>query len=191
MSAATPGFNSRLNRESTESACKQEGFFLWEPKTSIHGSTERALKDVTNVCAASWMAFTSIHGSTERALKVDKVGDAGHNRLVSTSIHGSTERALKEQGLGVWLSRPAPTSIHGSTERALKVDDAGGFVAAEGDFNSRLNRESTESARRRSPPPPPSYFNSRLNRESTESLYRGFPNRRDASLQFTAQQREH
>ena len=162
------GFNSRLNRESTESLVRRDlvdGSHL----ASIHGSTERALKARFYASLRRGNGIASIHGSTERALKVGQA--AVLVRPAHASIHGSTERALKDvaadhdapsrraAGFNSRLNRestesaglsrcwrcPRLASIHGSTERALKVLplDLPVGVAAQR-FNSRLNRESTE-----------------------------------------------
>ena len=85
-------FNSRLNRESTERQISHAGL-LWVC-ASIHGSTERALKESSSLNTTWAAAVASIHGSTERALK-EVIGSHTRHRVRLASIHGSTERALK------------------------------------------------------------------------------------------------
>ena len=205
--------NSRLNRESTERTNRAVN------KTttsigSIHGSTERALKDVLRP-QDNRIAGGSIHGSTERALKVAwricmRARRRGLNsrlnrestesppskrqqkRVRRGSIHGSTERALKDTIVlrSIFLIKG---SIHGSTERALKVPCARHIGTSSADYGSihgsteralKVNSERRTAA-------VSAGLNSRLNRESTERAARGPGSGPDAPAQFTAQQREH
>ena len=207
-------FNSRLNRESTERR-RLDG---WDPHVSpasIHGSTERALKDrlfpILRLLSRACFNSRLNRESTERAgLHISRREQECFNSRLNRE---STER-LCDAAEDV---ADEAASIHGSTERALKVRQRARRIPDRRPrFNSRLNRESTErrTERRRQLPAP--RFNSRLNRESTEStifldtettgLYasiHGSTERAlkesissgddpgDSGLQFTAQQREH
>ena len=111
------GFNSRLNRESTEREdvpwpCRRS----W--RASIHGSTERALKAFVDRVAID----NDIAGFNSR-LNRESTERAIHGRVRAlveeASIHGSTERALKELDSSP-VCALSLASIHGSTERALK-----------------------------------------------------------------------
>ena len=89
--------------------------------------------------------MSSIHGSTERALKVLLVGSPlQRRRSTLASIHGSTERALKES-----ISILSVMVICGKLNSRLNRESTESVPRRyrrwpPACFNSRLNRESTE-----------------------------------------------
>ena len=162
-SGARTCFNSRLNRESTESG----------PARQQCGYVD---------CFNSRLNRESTESDGNRTGRL--AGDA--------SIHGSTERALKGNPHPARPAELRRASIHGSTERALKDVMQPPATTAARRFNSRLNRESTERRNPgRFRAPIWTCFNSRLNRESTERSCLSRRHAKHCALQFTAQQREH
>ena len=89
------------------------------PCVPFNGSTERALKDLSETAAAPPRALVPFNGSTERALK--GLGKTAPGEGIHVPFNGSTERALKAQYINTFIQ---------SQTRSIQ----------------RLNRESTESS---------------------------------------------